>query len=658
MARRITFYPLIALLLGIPAMTVDAQTPPGVPGGGVPSPRIPIFRFNGSSNISGEHANRQGTGQETPADLGRWEIDPVLSLYGIPFSTHLMLSTEQDITRQNINSMSLGFNLNSQQLQEQLRTRIVESLEELYQDEDLEEYRDLANMPNADMIMDSLKGAAPETYERLDRLRRLENLQDVASDEITSRSRELGDLGLVSGAEKFMYNFPTLGIGVNYPEYSPTSLSGVPVTGANLEFVPGKFYMALSGGKTQSEIVYTGDGQAVPAFERHLYAGRIGYGHKNGGHFYATILYAGDDPEPLISDSNSALTPKQNYVVGFEAKVPIVENYFSVEGELLGSMLTGDRTSASLDNADIPEFVVELVDPTISSFVDYTFSGRALVNIAESGTKLSGDIQRIGAGFYSLGAPNLRNDMFKYEVKGEQSLVERQVTIGGSYRQEYDNLVDWKSATTTITSYAAGLGLNFNGLPYLRLSYNPYIQTSEPADDSLLQTPEGDSQRVENRTGMISVMTGYTFNIGEVNTSTNVSFTRQETKSRFGDADNSADNYNISESVNFLFPLSLSLGLGLIDQKSTFGDSKITTVDLSGTYTLFDDWQNTLGVSLASTKDTDDKTGFYLSSSFPVWQFGTMEIRAEKNLYKYTAFPESGQDYDEFILRGTLSSMW
>jgi hypothetical protein len=157
---------------------------------------------------------------------------------------------------------------------------------------------------------------------------------------------------------------------------------------------------------------------------------------------------------------------------------------------------------------------------------------------------------------------------------------------------------------------------------------------------------------------MLSVTTGYSFNVGEVSTSTNLSYSRQQTRTRFGDGDNSSDNYNISESVSFLFPLSLSLGLGLIDQASSFGDSKITTVDLSGTYTLFDDWQNTLGVALATTRDVDDKTGFYVATSFPVWKLGTMEIRAEKNIYAYTAFPDSGQDYDEFILRGTLSSIW
>ena len=187
-------------------------------------------------------------------------------------------------------------------------------------------------------------------------------------------------------------------------------------------------------------------------------------------------------------------------------------------------------------------------------------------------------------------------------------------------------------------------------------------QRSELSNDSLRATSFGDSQRVENRTGMWNATAGYNYTVAEISMNTNLSYSHQETRTRFGDGDNTANNYNFSQSFGFLFPLSLSASVGLNDQEMAFGGvptlTKTTTIEASGSYTLFDVWQSTLGIALATQKDTDDKTGFYLSTSFPVWVLGTMEIRAEKNIYKYTADPFAQQDYDELIFRASLNSAW
>ncbi|MCE7933753.1 MAG: hypothetical protein DYG96_04070 [Chlorobi bacterium CHB2] len=667
----------LVVLAGLLAPVVAAaQTPPPPPAGdpsggaavgGAPVGGAPIFRFTGTSMANGESASRQGTGSEIPQRYARWEVTPTISLFGIPFDTHLMLSTEQDLTRQNINSLNMGFSLSAQQLQEQLKQRVFEQVESLMQNEDVAEVEGaistIEGMTDPEALKDSVKKLVPaEAYDAYAKYKRLESLQDLDGDEILSRSRELDAFGLISGAEKFMLNFPTLGVGVNYPEYTQLSLSGVPVNGVNIEFTPGKFYLALTGGKTQSEVIYDTAGQAQEAFHRELYAGRIGFGRKTGAHFYATVMYAADDPSPLVVDEFNTLTPKSNYVVGFETRVPLIPNYWTVDAEVLGSMLTGDREAARIQNSDIPTFITELVDPTISSFVDYALKGNMTVAIPESGTRLQAEAVRIGPGFQSLGAPNLRTDLFRYEAKAEQGIWRRQITLSGSFKQETDNLIEWKSATTTITAYGLGLGLNFRGIPYLRLNYNPYTQRSELSDDSLRATSFGDSQRVENRTAMWSANAGYNYTVAEVSMNTNLSYSRQETRTRFGDGDNTANGVNLSQSFGFLFPLSLSASVGLNDQELIFGGAstitKTTTMEFSGSYTLFDVWQSTLGVSLAVQKETDDKTGFYLSTSFPVWVLGTMEIRAEKNIYKYTADPFAQQDYDEMIFRASLISNW
>jgi hypothetical protein len=673
------FAPLlgVALILTLYSGVLHAQQMPGVPAIGPLDVRSSPFIFSGTSRMEGQNSSRLGTGQEPPQDYWRWELVPTVTTYGVPFSLSVLLSSQQSDVRQNINSIGLFLNPQMYQgiLQDQVSAQIDQLTEsdQVKQVQALKETYSLENITGA-ALSDSMKAHAPEGLKdslpaMMDKYNQLKKLETIRNEGVASHLDDLKSMGMMSGAEKFFSYFPTLAVGVTYPNYTPLTLTGVPVTGADVEFVPGDFYLAVTGGQTQKAVVR--DTQSI-AYQNTLWAGAIGIGKRNDTHFHVTALYARDDATSVLQDTTLADSnllfrsgPKANYLLGADLKI-IADPHFSVDAEIVGSMLTSDTKGADVTNNDIPSWVRKLVDPKISSFVDYAYILHTGITIPESGSKLSGMLRRVGPGFYSLGSPNLRNDNFRYEGKFDQSFAKRQVTVGTFIRNEHDNLIPWKQMTTSISSYGVSLGLNLRKLPYLRLSYSPYFQSSEITDSALMATPGSDSLRFENKTSLISIVAGYSFAIEKLVTSTNISFSKQDTKTRYGLGDFSSTNWSLNEIVNFPFPLSLSGTLGLIEPHATPDTANaIISIDLSGSYTAYDVWTNTVGFTIAKQAGVDNKTGFYISTSFPLWKAGTLDIRAEKNIYTNNnpypdALPGTFQNpnYNEFILRAVLTKSW
>ena len=523
------------------------------------------IKFSGSSRLYSQYSNRKGTNQQVPAKFWRWDLNPTLTVYGIPISMNFFLSSEQSGTRQNVNMFRL--NLNPKQLLMRKATK------------------------------------------RLSKFTRL------------------------------LSSFSALGIGTNYPRYSPLTLSGVAVTGANMEFTPGILYLAFTGGRTQKTI--QGSATQKPTYSRNLIAGKIGVGKKRGSHLYFTLLHAWDDENSIPPDSVFYVTPQENYLVGAEANLSLFEKRFRLEGELAVSMLTRDVQSAELDVDGIPSWLVNLVEPKISSSIDYAYSVKSSVNF--SSTRFSGAVKMVGPGFYSLGVPYLRNDELTYEARIEQRLWKRSVSLASYFRRGEDNLIPWKRATTISTAYGINVDLRFRNLPYLQLNYAPYFQ-------------KNDSLQIDNKTSLFSVCTGYNHRFSDINSSTNFYFSLQNSKTQSGLSNYSTQSFSLNETVSFRFPLTVSSSISLSKTDSSGEISQILSSNFNGSYRAFRKWQNTFGLRLSNQGGQDKKTGFYLISSFPVWKMGDMNLRAEQNFFRDSEEPT--KDYDEFILRVTISRRW
>lgn len=618
------------------------------------------WRFSGWSRFAGQVADRKGLLQEIPEDYARFELTPTLSFYDVPFSANLLLSTEQNEKRQSINSLSLG--LDFQQLQASLLSRALDKIDEL------RSIKEVEAIEGVEHVRDSLMRVGEEGLRDLERLRNLatyEGLRDRAFSEGTSALQELG---VLSATEKFFLNFPSLEFGVTYPRYTQLTLSSVPVNGANIEFNPGQFYIAFAGGSSQRsrtgeeirrmrrpQLPEIADTVIAPTYQRTLYAGRLGAGKRDGSHIFFTTMWARDDESaseaPVDSTAldtlGSRFAPKSNFLLGVDVALSLAEDLFRFEGEITGSVINNDITTAGFKNDDIPEFIVDLVDPTISSSIDYAYTLRTIINVADIGSKLTGAIRMIGPGYQSLGAPTLRNDLFRYDLKFEQRLLERQIGLSAFYRHDRDNLIDWKPSTTEITAYGLGLGLTFRRLPYLRINWAPYHQKNDFVGE----------RAVDNTTTTFSAITGYSFRTGALTSSANLTYSLQQSETNIAQSDYGVGTLGVNYTAIFQFPLTLNAGVSLSDL-STGPDSSasILTLDLGGSFIAWDIWESSLGASISTQSDVDSRFGFFVGSSVALWEYGYLDVRAEKNAYENSFF--FGEPVDEFILRTTLSTRW
>ena len=618
------------------------------------------YVFSGTARISGQIADRTGSYQLVPNNFARFEITPTLAIYGAPFSAWLLVSTENSTARQRLNSVAFGFDY--YKLQGDLLKRAYDKVA------DLEELKALEEVEGGiEHLRDSLTaiGAAGE-----EKLRDLERLKDMSSYEalrdraISESMSQLESLGLVSETESFFMDFPSLELGVTYPSYSELTVRGVPVTGGNVEYNPGNFYVAASGGRSQGFVPLPGApnlfrssevGQPEPSYERSMAAGRLGYGRKEGGHIFVTALYAIDDEaspldESLLSDTSIApLSPKANYLLGLDGRVSLADDQMQLGAEVATSVLTGDIGSSGVQNEDIPSFIVNLVNPTISTFVDYSYKVTSQISIHETDTKINANVKMVGPGYISLGAPTLRNDLFSYEARLDQRLLRRQITLSGFYRHQGDNLIGWKPSTTTVGAWGAGVALNFRMLPYLRLSYSPYSQKNEFTNDTF---------NVNSETKVLNALAGYSYRTGQINNSSNVSYSLQQSLSTgLSETEYSVGTLSVNHTTFFPFNLSVTGGLGLSNLKSGPDfSSQILSAEVGAAYTLSEVLTFSAGVSLANETDVDDRIGFFGGGSVALWGYGVLDISAEQN--RYSNILQNDNNFDELIFRAMLTTQW
>ena len=615
------------------------------------------LRFSGDSRFVGQLADRKGLYQEIPEDYARFELTPTLSLYDVPFSAHVLLSTEQNERRQSINSVAFGLDFG--QLQASLLGRAMEKVGELRQ------LKAAESVVGAEHVRDSLMRVGEEGLRDLERLKHFDSYEKLRGTAFSESKDMLQDLGVLSATEKFFMNFPALEFGVTYPRYTQLTLSSVPVTGANIEFNPGQFYIAFAGGSSQR--VRTGeeilrlrqpllpeisDTIIAPTYNRTLYAGRIGAGKRDGTHLFFTTMWARDDEsetpidEAAVDTLGTRFKPKSNVLLGVDAVLSVAEDLFRLEGEITTSVINNDLTSPGFKNDDIPEFLVDLAEPSVSSSIDFAYMLRTVLNVADIGTKVAASARMIGPGYQSLGAPTLRNDLMRYDVRLEQRLLSRQIALTAFYRHDRDNLIDWKPATTEVTAYGGGIGLTFRKLPYLRLNWAPYHQSNGLTGE----------RAVDNLTTTFSAITGYTFRTGPLTNATNVTYSLQKSETNVDASNYGVGTLGFNYTAMFEFPLTANVGVTLSDLSSGDSTESIVSFDIGGSFVAFDVWESSAGVTISNQSELDNRFGFFVGSSVALWDYGYLDVRAEKSTYENIFF--RSETYDEFVLRTTLTTRW
>lgn len=562
-----------------------------------------MFAFN--SKLYGETANRSGTGSDKEPQYGYWEINPSIALYGLPFSAPMLFSSENSGSRQSINTLNLS-----------LDAQVIK-----------------------DFIMEKVEREKDKLLEKGNK--EFSSLNDKQKDKLeTDAKRKVSSK--LHPILKLMSSFRSLGIGTSYPDYTPLTVRGVPLTGVNIELNPGLLYLSFGGFKNQKPI----DNES---FRRDIYTGRLGIGQKDGSHFYFTGMFAKDDENSITLDpSNQTLTPKANYLFGMEGKLELFRKKLSLECEIAGAMLTRDTRDADLENDAIPSWVKNMVHPKISSSVDYSYTLKGIFNNEKSATKVTAGMRMLGPGYTSLGIPNLSTDKLEVKSKVEQKLSNKQISLSGELLWYRDNLIDWKRFTTFVTRFSINAGFRFKGMPSVNILFAPTFMTNNAVT--------GSSDKLDNKFFVTSVYTGHAYKLKNINMYSSISYFMNSSSNLDSIITENVSVHNLmfSQSVGFTFPLNISGSFSMSFAKYPGEYSRILAGDISADYTLFELVNSFIGFGTAYEKQSNKKNTFYIGVSLGYERYFIFEVRAEKNLYH--SWQDNTTNYDEFMLKGIVTT--
>ena len=620
------------------------------------------FEFNMYSKTYGEFSSSRTLGNEQPRILGNIELVPTLKIYGVPFSMPVFLSSQGNPDKQRINTFGLMFDKDHwrKKIESMINdekdkiTKRIEDEKTKLEQRMLMEKDKIVNKFNdeKDKIKEMIESEKAELEQKL--IQEKENAEKKLYDEkdkleknlLTNKEKQISEIKdgkkLLKGALKWVSYIKSLEFGTTYPDYTKYTVTGISSTGYNIEYNPGLLYLAASGYRTQ---------KAIPneSFKRNLFAGRLGIGEKDLSHFIFTYMYAKDDESSMTVDTAviKTLTPASNHLFGVVGKLSLFNNRLRIEAEGNASLFTRDVTAASMTAEDIPKFMVDMFNPKISSNLDYMYTFKTEFDNEKSNTKVMASMIMIGPGYYSLGAPTIRNDKLGFEVKVDQKFLERQISLSVNFKRSNDNLINSKSSSTTLSSFRINLGINIIKYPYLRIIYMPYFQSN---DKEITTT---DSNKIDNNTHILNIITGYTKRFRNIISQTNLMFSLQDTRTLFGLYDASTNSINLTQSFGFQIPLNLSASIGFVNSSYKGGDdSHLMNFDLNCSYTFFDIWQNSAGVTLTTDKGKNNKYGFFLNSSALLWNILNVDFRIEHNTYRETVLNTG--NYDE--LSGRLTT--
>jgi len=532
------------------------------------------IQFSGSYNISGKLTDRQKTGSQIPRNLLSIQFDPTITFYQIPFNFNFYYDTQQQDSKQNINSAALLFD------------------------------------PS-----------------------KLKNIVDKKIEEKKN----------IPGVLKFFSDFKTLGIGETYPNYSKYILNGTKVTGLDLEYNRGLFYLALSGLKNLDAIDSVN-------FARNLWAAKTGVGAKDDSHFHITMMKAKDNLNSLdINDTmkvNSRMSPMENVIIGTDGKIKLFKERVMIKGEFSGSVITDDLRAPDLISDDIPGFARDLISIKMGTHYDFMYNIESVVNIPESNTKLTGGYKYLGLGYASLGAPSITNGIKGFNIGINQYLAEKKINFKLSTEQ-------LKSEKTFMSKSKVDLAFSmfFDEAPYLIINYTPYSEKNDAVIDSL---------KINNTASAFSLTTGINLPVKTSTLGTMISLSSQSNNSKTRIGDFTIYNFLLNETFTMQSPFSVSAGLNVTAINSQLTDSlapsNTYSYDLSSSFTFFENWRNTLGLSYQKTSGLNSNLVFSLSSSLPIYSIGNLSVQLMKNFYREIFFQEG--ENNDIIFRATLSKSW
>ncbi len=620
-------------------------------------PQVPGLQLGSDVRVSGytraffETSNRGRFGQLIPETRFRAEIAPTVFVKGVPLAFNAMYSTEDNEIGRSVGGFAISLNLGTAELEQIVRDRIDGAVAGL-SSEALEASGAGSAVAGAQDAVATAQDARQTAEQRIDQLLDLREDLDGPRPSLS----QLQELGLLTAQERLAMRFPALGIGTTYPTHSPYSLNGVAVNGLNVEFAPGSILLGVAVGRVRDPVPFNNRfviGVDSVAYDRQMYAARIGAGRPDGKHFFLSGTYFSDE---TVADSLLLFQPRrpeQNVIAGVSTQWSTAARTVNVYGEFAASVYTGDRQGAILeDEIPGPEFLKNAIDINSTSSADFAGKGGIDLRIREQALKIDADYEQVGPGYVTLGNPLLRNDFRRVSGGFEKHFSRRQVAVSASGRFDSNNISGYQLFTSSARTIRTRVSLRFRGKPHATIQFSPTLQKTETDGDA----GTGDNIISEFRNRFVIVSAGHRYKIGErASGVTNINLSDQQTSTDAEGFDLATTVVSITQSVTVsrftvtgLASLFRQRDVDLPLNSNVF-DIGVSVEAVRGVFT-------TVGFNTFSEVDRSSERGVYASVNADAGPLGTLFARVETSKFDDKVF--DSRSFSQTRLTATLMRRW
>lgn len=587
------------------------------------SPR-PI-KLTGDTRLTLESATRVGSLSATPQEFARWQIQPTLSVFDIPLNVNLMVTTEENAAQAEIDRGAVLLQGDRKDLRLSMQQAIDDRLETL-------------GRSRLDTLVDSVRVLRDGDTLSFDEER--QRLLELRASDPLDQLETLQDLGLASPAQTALADLPVLGFGKVVPSFGAFMLSNVTVNGAVVEYNPDQFYAAASIGKVTRETDLGGvdltplqasTDIATPQFLYNTYAGRIGYGRRDGDNVVLSAFYAEDDQQSLvmmrlIDSTGASISPQQNIVTGVRGRFSALDDKLVVDADLNASYFAN---SIDAQGAGTEARIGVLGDLfgrerlRAGSTADVAYAMRVSYSAFNDDARLTVGSRFVGPGFRSVGTIGLRNDVLRSDVAYEHVLFDRHVRVGVQYTYEEAGYVVRDGNTSIINKVLGSFDLRFPDAPTLSLTY---------ARNAQVQRTAGAPVPFLNDVATTSLVSSYSRRFGRQRITLFGSATLQENTSDDPLASFKSTILHISQRFTFSAPISVFSSVSYTQTTDAIETTApaVTTVDLGGTVQMLEWLETSIGVTLFSAQAAS-KRSYYGDVAATVFDRVQLALHVEHN---------------------------
>lgn len=435
-------------------------------------------------------------------------------------------------------------------------------------------------------------------------------------------------MDVMSKGQELLNGFDAITVGTTYPYFSRLSLSSLSVDGLNVEWNPGKLYLATSFGKSARQTLNTDFTIPQLTLSQMTMGAKVGYGSPFENHLHLVFVDVKDDFSSIVLENPTKA--QSNRLLGTDAQFSLFKKKITIGGELMSSLLTRDNT---IETDDAQEFNISDIplgslmgEVNNSSSFDIAWRAFADFDVFGNTTSLKTSIERIGSNYYSLGAPNLMNDLLRWKLEGRQSLFKNKLQLSAYAREDSNNL-DPLLVTSNSTTRSFGISgsVNIPKLPFFNFSYAPYAQ-----ENRIVAT----EQDFSTNATMLSVNMGYSLSLlNNLQSYTQLTYLNHDMNSTIPGIDYNLKMYGINQNLTFKGS-NLNLTVNYTPNQ-VIGDKnqEVLTINASSNLTVFKKWINTIGFQSLRITNVESRTGFFVDSVYPIFSFAELQVRVQRNIY-------------------------